>query len=150
MKEIFERILLLKGSDVFSQASTEDLRAVAQALELELYTAGDRIFTIGDQGDHMYIIQSGQVGISTSPDPKSKDYVVVLGPGDAFGEMNLIDELPRSATAYVVEDAEILALEKARLRQLIIDYPELSLGMLKSLSLRLRRMTRLQHEGSGN
>jgi len=150
MKEIFERILLLKGSDVFSQASTEDLRAVAQALELELYTAGDRIFSIDDQGDHMYIIQTGQVGISTNPDPKAKDYVVVLGPGDAFGEMNLIDELPRSATAYVIEDAEILALEKARLRRLIIEYPELSLGMLKSLSLRLRRMTRLQQEKSAN
>lgn len=148
MKEIFERILLLKGSDVFSQASTEDLRAVAQALELELYTAGDRIFSIGDQGDYMYVIQSGQVGISTNPDPKAKDYVAVLGPGDAFGEMNLIDELPRSASAYVIEDSEILALEKARLRRLIIDYPELSLGMLKSLSLRLRRMTRLQQERS--
>jgi len=148
MKEIFERILLLKGSDVFSQASTEDLRAVAQALELELYAAGDRIFDIDGHGDHMYIVQSGQIGISTHPDPKVEEFVAVLGPGDAFGEMNLLDELPRSATAHVIEDAEILALEKARLRRLIIDYPELSLGMLKSLSLRLRKITRLLQQGS--
>ena len=52
--------------------------------------------------------------------------------------MNLLDEQPRSATAYVLDDSRLLSLEKSRLRGLIIHYPELSLGMLKGLSLRLR------------
>ena len=58
---------------------------------------------------------------------------------ECFGEMNLIDELPRSATAHVLEDSTLLSLEKSRLRGLVINYPELSLGMLKGLSLRLRQ-----------
>lgn len=139
MSDLFERILLLKQSPVFSEVSTEDLRVVAKTLEEESYFSGDRIFDINEFGDHMYVMQSGKVGISLSNDPDSREFVAELGPGECFGEMNLLDELPRSATAHVLEDAVVLSLEKSRLRGLIINYPELSLGMLKGLSQRLRR-----------
>lgn len=138
MSELFERILLLKSSPVFDRVSTEDLRVVAQSLEEETYFAGDRVFDVGEHGDRMYVLRSGRVGISLGRDGGSGGFVAVLGPGDCFGEMNLLDELPRSATAHVLEDSAVLSLEKARLRGLIISYPELALGMLKSLSLRLR------------
>ena len=138
MSDLFERILLLKQSPVFSEVSTEDLRVVAKTLEEESYFSGDRIFDINEFGDHMYVMQSGKVGISLSNDPDSREFVAELGPGECFGEMNLLDELPRSATAHVLEDAVVLSLEKSRLRGLIINYPELSLGMVKGLSQRLR------------
>lgn len=123
---------------MFSEVSTEDLRVVAQMLEEESYFTGDRIFDINEHGDHMYILQSGKIGISLSQDPTIKEFVVELGPGECFGEMNMLDELPRSATAHVLQDALVLSLEKSRLRGLVINYPELSMGMLKGLSLRLR------------
>jgi CRP/FNR family cyclic AMP-dependent transcriptional regulator len=138
MSDLFERILLLKQSPVFSEVSTEDLREVARMLEEETYFTGDRIFDINEFGDHMYILHSGCIGISLNQDPSVKEFVAELRAGDCFGEMNLLDELPRSATAHVLEDSHVLSLEKARLRGLIINYPELSIGMLKSLSLRLR------------
>ena len=53
--DIFDRILLLKNSPVFEQVSTEDLRHVAQAMETENYLAGERIFDINENGDHMYV-----------------------------------------------------------------------------------------------
>lgn len=138
MSDLFERVLLLKQSPMFSEVSTEDLRIVAQMLEEENYFAGDRIFDVNEHGDHMYILQSGRVGISLNPDPTIKEFVVELGLGECFGEMNLLDELPRSASAHVLVDSIVLSLEKSRLRGLIINYPELSIGMLKGLSLRLR------------
>ena len=49
-----------------------------------------------------------------------------------------LDDLPRSATAHVLEDSSLLSLEKGQLKRLIVHYPELALGMLKGLSLRLR------------
>jgi CRP-like cAMP-binding protein len=143
MIDLFERILLLKNSNIFAQVNTEDLRVVAVALNVENYVSGDRIFDINGYGDHMYVLYSGKVGISTNPDPKVHDFVAELGPGDCFGEMNLLDEFPRSATAHVIEDAKIFSLEKAQLRSLITNYPELSLGIMKSLSLRLRDTTTL-------
>ena len=140
MSELFERILLLKNSSTFSQVKTEDLKAVAQSLEEETYFAGDRVFDMDDYGDRMYILKKGKIGISLEKG-KSKDtsYIAELGEGECFGEMNLLDDLPRSASAHVLEDSELLSLEKSRLRGLIINYPELSLGMMKSLCKRLRQ-----------
>lgn len=141
MSDIFERILLLKNSNIFSEISTEDLQHLAFALDDEMYIKGDRVFDIDERGDRMYIIQSGKVGISTDANPRSQDFVITLGPGNTFGELNLLDELPRSATAHIIEDSHILSLEKARLHHLLLNYPEISFGILKSLSLRLRHTT---------
>ena len=139
MSDLIERILLLKSSPVFNHVKTEDLRIVAQSLEEETYFSGERVFEIGEYGDCMYIIQAGTIGISLDTDIKETgQFIARLAEGDCFGEMNLLDDLPRSASAHVIENATLLVLEKSRLRGLIISYPELSLGMLKSLSLRLR------------
>ena len=138
MPDLFDRVILLKKSPIFSMVMTDDLRVVAQAMEKQQYFAGDRIFEIGDQGDHLYVIVSGKVGISLEAKASDTSYVAVLSPGDCFGEMNLLDDLPRSATAEVIEDTILLSLEKTRLRGLIQSYPDMSIGMLRSLSLRLR------------
>ncbi|MGD9391023.1 MAG: cyclic nucleotide-binding domain-containing protein [Thioalkalispiraceae bacterium] len=147
MNDIFDRILILKNSSIFSQANTEDLLVVAQALDEELYFKNDRIFEIDERGDKMFMIQSGKVGISTRNNGASNDYIAVLSEGECFGEMNLLDDLPRSATAHVLEDTNILALKKEKLRGLIIKYPELSLGIMRSLSIRLRNTTNLLNDG---
>jgi CRP-like cAMP-binding protein len=141
MSDLFERILILKNAPAFGQVKTEDLKVVAQSLEEETYFAGERVFDIGEHGDCMYIVQTGRIGIcleKNSPGTSTR-YIAELGAGDCFGEMNLLDDLPRSASAHVIEDSILLTLEKSRLRGLIINYPELSLGILKSLSLRLRQ-----------
>lgn len=138
MTNLFELVLLLKKSPIFSEVNTEDLRVVAQVLEEERYAAGDRVFDIGHQGDDMYILMSGRVGISIEDDPGSTSYIAELGESECFGEMGLLDDLPRSATATVLDESVILTLGRARLRALITRYPELALGMLRSMSLRLR------------
>jgi CRP-like cAMP-binding protein len=143
MADIFDRILLLKNSSIFSEVNTENLLVVAQALEEEFYIKGDHVFDIDDRGDRMFMLETGKVGISTKQDNNSNDFIAKLAKGECFGEMNLLDDLPRSATAHILDDAKILSLEKDKLRGLIIKYPELSLGMLKSLSLRLRNTTNL-------
>jgi len=138
MPDLFDRLLMLKQSPVFSLVPTDDLRQVAQALEERKFFSGDRIFEINAQGDNLYILVSGRIGISIDPDPSSRKFIATLGPGDCFGEMNLLDDKPRSATAHAIEDAVVLSLDKSRLRGLILSYPEISIGMLRSLSLRLR------------
>ena len=142
MPDLFDRLILLKKSPIFSMVTTDDLRVVAQAMEKQQYFTGDRIFEIGDQGDHLYIIVSGKVGISLETKLSDKSFIATLSSGDCFGEMNLLDDLPRSATASVLEDTVLLSLEKTRLRGLIQSYPDMSIGMLRSLSLRLRDANR--------
>jgi CRP/FNR family transcriptional regulator/CRP/FNR family cyclic AMP-dependent transcriptional regulator len=136
--DIFDRILLLKNSIVFAQCVTDDLRYVAMAMDEESYLAGETVFDIGENGERMYLIKSGMIGISLNQDRRQKNFVATLGPGECFGEMNLLDQLPRSATAHVVSDAALLSLSTEHFHQLILRYPELALGMLASLSKRLR------------
>jgi CRP-like cAMP-binding protein len=142
MSDLFGRILLLKNSPLFAHVETEELRAVAAEFEKEVYVAGERIFDIGEQGDRAYILESGKVGISIVPDLQAREFVAVLGPGDLFGEMNLFDQLPRSGTAHVLEESRVLCLDQGKMRGLIVAYPELAIGLLRGLSLRLREMNR--------
>lgn len=143
MPDLFEKIILLKKSDIFNEINTDDLRFVADALEEAEYFKGDRIFEKNDMGDCMYVVLSGVIGISLDKDSGDDEFIAMVREGECFGEMNLIDDLPRSASAVVVEDAKVLMLSKFRLRGLMMSYPDLGMGMLKALSLKLRRTTQL-------
>ena len=138
MKSFLERLLLLKRSPLFHEVLTDDLRAVTSQLKEVACFAGERVFDINDPSDQMYIVMSGKIGISLDDDPQVRRFIRVLGPGECFGEMGLLDHLPRSGTAHVIEDSVLLALEEEKLRTLVISYPELAFGLLRSLSMRLR------------
>ena len=138
MADFFERILILKNTSIFTEVATDDLRVVIEEMLEEAYFPGERVFEINDPSDKMYIVLTGKIGISIHPDPKIKDFVAVLGPGECFGEMGAIDGSPRSGTAHVIEDSLLLYLDKLKLHGLIASYPELALGLLCGMSVRLR------------
>ena len=146
MIDLIDRLALLKEAPIFSMVTTDDLRRVAELMEEHRCFQGERVFEINEQGDHLYILVSGSIGISIEQQPQEGRYIDTLGPGDCFGEMNLLDELPRSASAHVLEDSVLLSLDKGRLRGLLLSYPEIGIGMLRSLSLRLRDAHRRQRE----
>jgi CRP-like cAMP-binding protein len=139
---LLERVLMLKESAFFGGVATDDLRVVARELGEERYFAGDRIFDINDPSDRLFIIDSGKIGISIHPDPKVAEFITVLGERDCFGEMGILEDLPRSATAHVVADSKLLVLERSKLTGLLTSYPQLSIGILRSLSARLREANR--------
>lgn len=143
MKSFLERLLLLKRSPLFGEVPTDELRMVVEQLREEACFAGERIFEIHDPADQMYIVLDGRIGISLNSDPRAADFVSVLGPGECFGEMGLLDDGARSATAHVIEDAVLLRLEKEKLRGLVVRHPELAFGLLRALSLRLRAANEL-------
>jgi CRP-like cAMP-binding protein len=143
VRDPYEGLMLLKATPTFSAVALADLRIVAQELEEDICYAGEFVFEEGDPSDRMYIVASGRVGIAIRGASASGEYVTRLGPGESFGEMGLIDDLPRSATAHALEDTRLLALEKHRLRGLMASYPGLALGLLRGLSLRLRQTNEL-------
>ncbi|MDP2133938.1 MAG: cyclic nucleotide-binding domain-containing protein [Sulfuritalea sp.] len=136
MDKFFDRLLMLKNSRIFASVPLEDLRVVAEQLRDEAYVAGEEIFCRGDVADRMYILQSGRVAIMLDAD--GRRIASTLGQGEAFGEMALFDSQPRSATARVIEDAELLSLNREKLHDLLLSYPHIALGLLQGMSLRLR------------
>jgi CRP/FNR family cyclic AMP-dependent transcriptional regulator len=138
MADFFDRIMILKSTSIFSEVSTDDLRVVVEEMQEEAYFPGEHVFEINDPSDRMYIVLTGKIGISIHRDPRVKDFVTELGPGECFGEMGPIDGSPRSGTAHVLEDSLLLYLDKLKLHGLIASYPELALGLLRGMSTRVR------------
>lgn len=104
-------------------------------------SAGETIFEENDLGTEMFVVISGSVEIVKRVHDMEKT-LLVLGRGDFFGEMSLLEGLPRSATARAREDSELAAITGTAFEQLISSQPELAARMLKKMSERLREADR--------
>ena len=101
------------------------------------YQAGTVLFHEGDEGDDMYIVQSGRVAIKK----KVKDGEAVLATmekGDFFGEMAILERLPRSASAEVTEAGDLIVISSEVFGDMIKANPEIAVRMLRKYSIRLR------------
>ncbi len=101
------------------------------------FQAGTVLFHEGDEGDDMYIVQSGRVAIKK----RVKDGEAVLATmekGDFFGEMAILERLPRSASAEVTEDGDLIVISSEVFGDMIKANPEIAVRMLRKYSIRLR------------
>jgi len=99
--------------------------------------SGTLLFHENDPGEEMFIIQIGKVKISKKVRNIEKT-LVVLGKGEFFGEMAILNDKPRSATAEVVEDSEILVIDRKTFETMIRGNAEIALRIIKKLSARLQ------------
>jgi len=106
---------------------------------LKTYRKGEIIFREGSAGQYMCVIQSGSVNICKRV--QEEDIVIAtLVTGEIFGEMALVDNLPRSATAVAAEnDTSVLEIEHSHFVYLVGQQPAFALVVLKALSQRLRK-----------
>jgi CRP/FNR family cyclic AMP-dependent transcriptional regulator len=103
-----------------------------------VYNAGDIIFREGDVGNEMYILQSGKVKIGKVVKGGEEKTLVILGPGDFFGEMAVIDKEPRSANAVAVEPSRLISLDEEVFEMHMQTNPKIVKKILKNLTSRLR------------
>ncbi len=104
---------------------------------LTRYKKGDFVFRQDEEGDEMYIIQSGQVAIKKTIGGK-RTTVTVLEKGDFFGEMSILERLPRTADAEVTEDAGVISINSQTFGEMIRSNPEIAVRMLRKYSMRMR------------
>lgn len=107
---------------------------------LSRFTKGQFVFREGEEGDEMYIIQSGKVSICKSIRNK-KTTLTVLEKGDFFGEMSILERLPRTADAEVVEDADLITINSQTFGEMIRSNPEIAVRMLRKYSMRMRDLS---------
>lgn len=102
------------------------------------YPAGTMLFREGDHGEEMYVIQSGEVEIRR----RIKDHdrvLAVLPPGEFFGEMAIVNNRPRSATAVVRRQARLLVIDGQTFEAMLRGKTEIAVRMIKTLASRLER-----------
>jgi len=102
---------------------------------------GDTIVREGDPGREMFVIEEGDVEILKG-DPGSERRLGVLSQGDFFGEMSIIDDLPRAATARALTDCQLLAIDHSTFDLMLRQYPEVAIRMLRRMSARMREAER--------
>ena len=114
------------------------------------YQKSEVIFEEGSTGSEMYLIYSGRVLLLVRQNETQQTPLVVLNPGDFFGEMALVDDSPRSATASAIEeDTELIVMDRARFMFMVRQQPEFALSLMHTLCQRLRDMDkRLSPEGT--
>lgn len=105
------------------------------------HPAGTVLFREGEAGEKMFLIRAGKVNI-VKRIAESEITLAVLGAGEFFGEMALLENLPRSAGATVVEDAQLIEIEQEHFETLVRTRGEIALRMLRRLSGRLREAGR--------
>jgi hypothetical protein len=109
---------------------------------LRSFAAGEEIFREGDPGSEMFIIQEGQVEIVRHFEGGPRR-LALLEKGDFFGEMALLDEQPRIATARAVSEASAVVITGATFTQMLRNEPEIAIRIMRKLSLRLREADQL-------
>jgi signal transduction histidine kinase len=128
----------LRSVYLFKGLSDEDIRLVAESCEEEEREAGDVIFVEGSTADRFYIVMEGRVEVwKNFYDPKP-DLLAVHGSGRFFGEMALIDEMPRSATVVAKEGSRLLHLSREDFRRLIATSSSIALSVMTGISYMVR------------
>ncbi len=125
----------LAAIPLFSQLEDGDLKRLGKAVVPRSYPKGNTIVKEGEQAVAFYVIVSGKVDVS-----KGGDIVGGKKAGESFGEMSLLDGLPRSTTVVAAEDTECLVMTRWDFTAELKSNPSITLSMLPELSKIIRRL----------
>jgi HEAT repeat protein len=131
---IMEKVILLRSVKLFHQLTSETLVVIANECECKEMVEGDVIFTEGDPPTGLYVVVSGIINII-----RDKKTIAELHRNDFFGELSLLDEAPRLATAKSKEDGVLLFLSKETFDDIINDLPEILKSVVQTILGYLRK-----------
>ncbi|HEV8593142.1 MAG TPA: DUF1003 domain-containing protein [Pyrinomonadaceae bacterium] len=128
---------------LFELLDENELNDLAAVIDSATVRMGETIFNAGDLGDSLYIVRSGEVELSVKDTAGQKIVLTVAERNDLFGELSMLDERPRSATAISLVDSELFLLDRDDLLLLFQKQPDAALNMLAAMSGMLRKVDRL-------
>lgn len=135
-------MVALKTSRLFSSLIATELAALEQTAQIRSYATGGTIFQEGDSGDGIYVIIDGSVQITAVVGQGERRVLAKLGPGDFFGEMAVLDNEPRSATALAERDTKVYFIPRGDILEMLERSPRLAVSLVREFSLRMRDFNR--------
>lgn len=135
----------LKSLELFNDLTNSDLGHLVQSLHSRTYHPGEVLFVEGDIGRALFILETGQVELTRSEGGGKERLIYTLKPGEFFGEMALLEQLPRTASAKATEKSQLHLLYRSKLDGILHYYPKIGVSIMthlaQILSSRLRRMS---------
>jgi CRP-like cAMP-binding protein len=133
---------VLRSQPLFSSLTHEELEDLGSHLFEKKCVLGTTLFVEGMSGEILYLVRQGRVEILKTMPDGSEQVLASLRPGQFLGEMTLIEDQPRSATARVAEESVLLVMTKKSFQAMLEKYPKMSvkilLEFLKTANQRLR------------
>jgi CRP/FNR family cyclic AMP-dependent transcriptional regulator len=128
----------LKRIPLFSELSETELERIYPLLKRRRYPKGHAVIKEGERGDVIYLIEKGQVKVKRQSLDGREKILDILSDGAFFGELSVLDEMPRSATVETMGDVSILTLHKNDFLRLLEELPPIAVKIIRVLSRRLR------------
>jgi CRP/FNR family transcriptional regulator, cyclic AMP receptor protein len=142
-ESVDRRFQALKRVDMFSVLAETDMRRVADSLVERHYASGSSIVHADDPaGGHFFVVAEGEVAVILETAEGKETVLATLQEGDFFGEMSLLDESPRAATARAVRPTRLMLLRREDFRRHLRDCPQMAFALLIEMNRRLRQSNR--------
>ncbi len=129
---------ILKDIPLFSLLDEQERAVLAQNLDERSFLAGQIIIHEGEPGNAMFVVGRGQVELFIKDKEGQKVILEHVQPGELFGELSLLDEAPRSASAIATQNTTLYVIDRTDLEILVAAHPAAALDMLSALGKRLR------------
>ncbi len=124
----------------FTNLNSDDANTLASRLVMRRFSPGQIIFHHGDPGGLLYIISSGKVKITHATPDGQEALLAILGQGEFFGELALLDNSTRSATAVAIQQTATLTLHRDDFRRFIAQNPDFAMHVLQTMAQHIRRL----------
>lgn len=128
------RINILKGIPIFNELTNREMKLISKLFYERHYNEGEAVFEIGQPGAAMFIIEQGEVQIVRYNKFGEEIVLAELGNGEFFGELAMLDNSPRSATAKTSRSSSMMAIFREDLDKFLKDNPEIGVKVLKKLA----------------
>jgi CRP/FNR family cyclic AMP-dependent transcriptional regulator len=129
---------VLKAVPLFASFPDDQLRLLTPVITRRSLPRSTTVMASGDPTDSLYIVLSGRLKVMMS-DAEGKEVILsILGPGEFFGEMGLIDDAPRSASVVSIEPCELLSIAKRDFKKCLAENFEMAQAVMRGLVRRLR------------
>jgi len=148
MTETVPAAAILKRNYLFRGLPETTIERVAALAVRRHYIKGEVIFAQGDRGDALYSVASGRVRISATGAGGQEVFLSIMEPGDTFGEIAVMDGLPRTAGATALEATRLLVINHLDFLRLLEQEPRLATHLLKLMCTRLRWTSELVEESA--
>jgi uncharacterized membrane protein len=134
---------MLTDVELFEHVSDEDRVRLADFIDLRTLAAGETLFQAGEPGESLFIVRSGEVELFIKDTAGQKILLAMVGVGEIFGELALLDRGPRTATAIALADSELLELDRDDLLLLFQKSPTAALRLLAGMGHMTRKADEL-------
>lgn len=129
----------LRAAPLFKALDDEAAISLRESMASQDVKKGQILFSEGEPGDRLYLVKTGKIKLSHASGDGRESVLMILGPGDMFGELSLFDPGPRTSTAIAVTDSQVLELGHSDLIPWLQGRPEVAQALLQALAHRLRR-----------